>query len=541
MSSSAQLLLSSVRVPPAQDLSSLMASTNQVLLSMNNQMQQISSAFTLTKPTSTTDGTFGGITVGNITMGSKNYIRGGALGYNSGTGFWMGYDTGAPAGYKFFIGSAAGNKLLWNGSSLSITGSITATSGTIGGWTIGATALTSGSGATTVALDSGGINPAIYAGSATALTAPFRVTNAGVMYASGATLVGNMTIASTNRVLATDNSNYLTWQGPSGANTPGFYTQQSSAAGGFSAYGVGSGSPSIGLYRSNGSYGTPTNLAANSVVAGVFVQGYLSGGYNQIGGLRWGTIANGNTNYFRVQVSDAASANVQNWLFNYDGKLYFLGNDTISPLSSLYSAPYVADPKANIYKSATGVIKTDGDFNIAGALTFDGTGGVSSAKYYMGSGTVPTIEYSYATGSYNSSMTLATNSYSFRHYFDSLGASSPTIKSTYELSSLFGTTELTMQGCNGVLATGPNIVVKNTETDYAIQITSKYVAWTRVAGSASASKIDAIGINNIAITGRVDFLNDVSFGVYNAGASAITGYIYIYDNAGNARKLAVIA
>jgi hypothetical protein len=144
MASSANLLLSSVRIPATQSLASLMASTNQTLLSMNTQMQQISSAFTLTKPTTTVDGTTGGITVGNIIMGSTNFIRGGATGYNTGTGFWLGYDTSPTAGYKFFVGAASGNKMTWDGSTLAVTGTITATTGTIGGWTIGPTTISSG-------------------------------------------------------------------------------------------------------------------------------------------------------------------------------------------------------------------------------------------------------------------------------------------------------------------------------------------------------------------------------------------------------------
>lgn len=74
-----------------------------------------------------------------------------------------------------------------------ITGTITSTSGTIGGWTLGATALTAGSAGTTVGLDSGGTNPAFYAGSATPVSAPFRVTNAGALTATNATVAGTLT------------------------------------------------------------------------------------------------------------------------------------------------------------------------------------------------------------------------------------------------------------------------------------------------------------------------------------------------------------
>jgi len=111
--------------------------------------------------------------------------------YASGEGIWQGSDSGT---YKFRIGNPGGNLLAYDSGTdiLSVTGSITAGSGAIGGWSIGTSALTSGSGATTVGLDSGGTNPAIYAGSATPGSAPFRVTNAGAVTATNATVTGSI-------------------------------------------------------------------------------------------------------------------------------------------------------------------------------------------------------------------------------------------------------------------------------------------------------------------------------------------------------------
>lgn len=86
-------------------------------------------------------------------------------------------------------------RILTDGSAY-FSGEITAGSGAIGGWTIGSTALTAGTGSTTVGLDSGGTNPAIYAGSATPGSAPFRVTQAGELTASNATITGAITATS---------------------------------------------------------------------------------------------------------------------------------------------------------------------------------------------------------------------------------------------------------------------------------------------------------------------------------------------------------
>lgn len=76
-------------------------------------------------------------------------------------------------------------------------GYITATGGKIGGWEMGATRLSSGSGSTYVALDSGtsGINYPIWAGSETASSAPFSVTREGVIKATSGT-IGGFTLTS---------------------------------------------------------------------------------------------------------------------------------------------------------------------------------------------------------------------------------------------------------------------------------------------------------------------------------------------------------
>jgi hypothetical protein len=73
----------------------------------------------------------GALTVDNtLTMATGGVLKSGATAYNSGTGYWLEHNAGAP---RFFIGNSAGNKLTWDGSALSITGAITATSGTFTG------------------------------------------------------------------------------------------------------------------------------------------------------------------------------------------------------------------------------------------------------------------------------------------------------------------------------------------------------------------------------------------------------------------------
>ena len=67
-----------------------------------------------------TSGTFAGITAATINVGTTGSIYGGQSAYNTGTGFWMGYDTSA---YKFSIGNPSGSNLTWDGTTLTIVGS----------------------------------------------------------------------------------------------------------------------------------------------------------------------------------------------------------------------------------------------------------------------------------------------------------------------------------------------------------------------------------------------------------------------------------
>jgi hypothetical protein len=75
------------------------------------------------------------ITTGNLTAAigiTTGKIQGGVAGYNSGTGFFLGLDSSV---YKFYVGSSTQN-MRWDGSALSVTGNINATSGTFRNITI---------------------------------------------------------------------------------------------------------------------------------------------------------------------------------------------------------------------------------------------------------------------------------------------------------------------------------------------------------------------------------------------------------------------
>jgi predicted phage tail protein len=76
-----------------------------------------------------------------------------------------------------------------------LSGTISATLGAIGGYTIGATRLTAGSGACGVGMSSNTDCPAFYAGCTTGGSAPFRVTHSGAVTATSGSIAG-LTLAS---------------------------------------------------------------------------------------------------------------------------------------------------------------------------------------------------------------------------------------------------------------------------------------------------------------------------------------------------------
>jgi len=75
----------------------------------------------------------GSLLSGNITLDASGYIRGGSTGYLTGSGFWMGYQSGA---YKFHIGDPTGDRIAWTGTSLDIKGTLNAVIGTFGALTV---------------------------------------------------------------------------------------------------------------------------------------------------------------------------------------------------------------------------------------------------------------------------------------------------------------------------------------------------------------------------------------------------------------------
>jgi len=242
---------------------------------------------------------------GTITVNSTGSIAIGKTSYadDSTGGMWVGYSGGT---YKLNLGNST-YSVKWDGSALNITGNITATTGTIGGWTIGATDLTSDAGATGMA-SSGGYR--IWVGDATPANAEFRVSSAGALTATSATITGAITATSGTLGSLTVNGQLnvsSTSSGIRGGQTAwgtgtGFYLGNNS--GGTPVFSVGDGSHGITWN------GTQLSVLGSAVLGDVQVSAggnIRSGATSYASGTGWILEYNGGTPRFRVGTATSGS------------------------------------------------------------------------------------------------------------------------------------------------------------------------------------------------------------------------------------------
>lgn len=168
-------------------------------------------------------------------------------------------------------------------------GYITATGGTIGGWTLGEKRLYSGAGTNYVALDSGtnNVNYAIWAGNATPANAPFNVTRAGKLTATGIDVTGDVKATSgtfgngTNKItIGTNNtSNSAIYSGSKStlnSTNAGFY--------------IGTNGIALGAYNSTTGNPFQVTTAGKLTARDVIVSGEITATSGTIGGC---SISNG--------------------------------------------------------------------------------------------------------------------------------------------------------------------------------------------------------------------------------------------------------
>lgn len=350
----------------------------------------ISGAITATTLTAVSSGSIGGWTIGATSLQSGSGATRVGLD-NGGTNPSIYAGSSTPGSAPFRVTNA---------------GAVTATSGAIGGWTLGSTSLISGSGATTVGLDSGGTNPSLYAGSSTPGSAPFRVTNAGVLTATSGTVggwtLGSTTLTGTNvtlsntgvvtagtvndvAIMSAADSTYRMWVGnATAASAPfrvtkaGAITSTSGAIGGWTlgstsltagsagtTVGVDSGGANPAFYAGSATPGSApfrvTNAGALTATSGA-VGGWTLGSTTLTGTnvtlSNTGVVTAGTGN--NVAVMSAADATYRMWV----------GNATAA------SAPFRVEQDGSVTASdltVTGGSITIGDFSLStgGQLTDD--------------------------------------------------------------------------------------------------------------------------------------------------------------------------
>ena len=129
---------------------------------------------------------------GNVTLNSstEQFLFGSATSASSGAGIFIGKDGGV---YKFRAGDPAGQEILWDGTNLTISGSLSASSGTIGGFNIGADYIRDvGNSMGLASTVTGGNDVRFWAGDtyANRATAPFTVKENGLVTASNIVVTG---------------------------------------------------------------------------------------------------------------------------------------------------------------------------------------------------------------------------------------------------------------------------------------------------------------------------------------------------------------
>lgn len=295
-------------------------------------------------------------------------------------------------------------------------GYITATGGKIGGWEMGATRLSSGSGSTYVALDSGtqGINYPIWAGNENPANAPFSVTRGGTIKATNGT-IGSFTL-NTNRLysgsgnttagIGVYGSDYAFWAGSeTSSNAPfrvghtgaltatsatitGSVTATSGTIGGCS---ITNGVLKVGnanitdLNASKINAGTISadRIAANSITAGKLNISQLSAISGNLGTITGGSI--NINNYFSVNSSGGTQLSTS-------GGGFLTTRTTTHPYVSALNVAY-GSGGVQFYSGTTqgsagnrlGYVNSDssGQLNVYGSGGLDfGTGGAGSIYCY---------------------------------------------------------------------------------------------------------------------------------------------------------------
>lgn len=300
------------------------------------------------------------------------------------------------------------DKLTWDGSTLTISGSISATTGTIGGWTVNSTTLSNnnavldsagnlllGTSNDVVILSATDATYRIWVGNATAGSASFRVTKAGVMTAVGGVFTGSLTSVSgtiggftigSKTLTAGSGTNYIELSNDTAVTFP--YLLLGDLSGRAALYSHAeldftnaSAQTVVILGSTTNTYGTLTlkdGATTNLVISGQASAGIVFGG---------------DTNLYRssadvLKTDDAlvVGANLGvlgQIILTVDTNLYRASANLLRTDDDFYVAGAIGTAGAltfggdtNIYRASSNLLKTDDDFSVAGSVGVSGSANI---------------------------------------------------------------------------------------------------------------------------------------------------------------------
>jgi hypothetical protein len=297
--------------------------------------------------------TSGGITLAAHTTVASNkiYVGTGTYG-NADTAFYV--DGNGQFSLK--------DKLTWNGSLLSITGTITATLGSIGGWTIGTSTLSS----TNVTLTSGA-SASIALGSATAFGAGTGIwmdNTAGGSFRVGTTAGNRISYSGTTVTLVADNAQITGTSGWLGGSGVLSWTGSSVTAGGWNiSSGLIAATTGGTIQISNGAWATTANRRLQL--------GYISSGVYGIRGFdTTGTLA--------FELSDTQRM-IAGWTFTttqFTGGNVTLSSSGFIKVGTLADATTTATTNSGFYADNSGNVLIKGNISGTNYLKITGGGGI---------------------------------------------------------------------------------------------------------------------------------------------------------------------
>jgi hypothetical protein len=328
--------------------------------------------------------------------------------------------------YRLWLGATTGSAAPF---SVTSTGSISASAGTIGGFSLSSTSLTAGTEASAVGLLPGTFP--FFAGGETASSAPFRVTSAGALTATDVTIVGTnetinsavtgklslqpsasqagstilidgtITFSGSLSASRPDNSRTVTVTGYSGTTlVVGMFITTTSAQ------------PTLTVLNAKILTVSGTTFTFESQSAQATIDaGATSGTITAFTAYKSLQFLGGGVTRFQQTTGSPGALAAGSLILGDNAGLNNIGtaNLVIPADGELVWNTVVTSPKyvggANIYQSATNVLRTSGGFTVDGTLTATT---ISATNYGLVAGDIPTLTLGTDTsGNYVASITSA--------------------------------------------------------------------------------------------------------------------------------------